>query len=70
MVDFTVIVLSSIVALLALELAVNVLHLSGASQGYFESLTTVTTTYLTSTSRNNLSQFSFQHLGYYREFAW
>ncbi|MGD6809234.1 MAG: hypothetical protein ACQCN3_05995 [Candidatus Bathyarchaeia archaeon] len=70
MVDFTVIVLSSIVALLALELTVNVLHLLGAFQGYFENLTTLTTTYLTSTSRNNLFSILIPALGVLSGVAW
>jgi hypothetical protein len=70
MVDFIAIVLSSVVVLLALELAVNVLHLSGTFQGYFESLTTLTTKSLTSTSENNLFAILIPSIGVLAGVAW
>ncbi len=70
MVDFLFIVLSSVAALLAFELAVNFLHLSGAFQGYFEGLTTLTTRSLTSTSQNNLFAILVPGLGVLAGVAW
>ncbi|XHH08894.1 MAG: hypothetical protein ACFCUE_15220 [Candidatus Bathyarchaeia archaeon] len=70
MVDFIVIVLSSVAAFFALEIAVNFLHLSGAFEGYFEGLTTLTTRSLMSTSQNNLFAFLIPGLGVLAGVAW
>lgn len=70
MLDFIIILLASVAALLALELTVNFMHLSGAFQGYFENLTTLTMITLTSTSRNNLLAILVPGLGVLAGLAW
>ncbi|MGD6932931.1 MAG: hypothetical protein ACQCN5_01850 [Candidatus Bathyarchaeia archaeon] len=70
MVDFIVIVLASVVAFLALQIVVNFLHLSGAFEGYFEGLTTLTTRSLMSSSQNNLFAILIPGLGVLVGVAW